>query len=303
MPAQGDRPQPPQTITIVLPTYNRAAALRANLGSTLALDGVEEVIVVDDGSQDDTTEVCEAFEEPRMRLVRHPRNLGVAAARNTGIANANGAWILFSEDDCSFPSDYASVLRDEALLHRADVMGAPLLNVAGAAAEVAEIAARARRAASIAMDGTSTFPLATVETPFVPARALVRATVFERVRFHDGFPVNGYREETDFFVQAARAGFRCMVTPATYCYQAGFWDGGQHHGSTLRYEYWAARNNWHFLARHERWLVEQGHIAGATRAQLAFVAARARQLAAGAARARLRRARRALRRQRFRGRV
>lgn len=280
------------TVTVVLPTYNRAEALRVNLRSTLAMTAVDEVIIVNDGSDDDTVAVCEAVEDSRVRLISHSRNLGVAAARNTGIAAATGEWVLFSEDDCGFPSDYVEVLLAEARRLSADVIGAPLVNVFGKTESAADIAAKSPRVATYPMDGTSAFPIVAMETPFVPARALVRRSVLDRVRFYEDFAVNGYREETDFFVRASRAGFRCMVTPETCCYQTGYWDGGQHHAHTVRYEYWALRNNWRFLRRHEKWLVSKGYIASATRAQLQFGLRRLSELIEGVAKSRLYQARR-----------
>jgi glycosyltransferase involved in cell wall biosynthesis len=281
-----------ERISLVLPTYNRAAALRANLARMLAIEDVAEVIVVDDGSSDDTAAVCEGFSDERLRVIRHPHNRGVAAARNTGVEAASGEWVLFGEDDCRFPLDYASVLREEGERHGADIVSAPLLHIAGSDADAAAFAARTpRRAGAPTMDESGVFPVEPVQTPFLPARALVRRAVFARVRYHDGFPVNGYREETDFFVQAARAGFRCLLTGATYCYQLDTWDGGQHHSSPLRYELWAVRNNWHFLRRHGGWLREQGYIAGPARSELAFAAGRARAVAVGVTRARIARLR------------
>ncbi len=283
-------------ISLVLPTYNRANALRANLGVMLALRDVAEVIVVDDGSTDETPAVCRRFAEERLRVISHPENRGVAAARNTGIDAAQGKWVLFGEDDCRFPADYAVVLRQEAERYGADVVGAPLLHLEGTDADAAELAARApRRALGPSMDEGDVFPLQATQTPFLPARVLVRRAVFDRVRFYDGFPVNGYREETDLFVQAARVGFRCLLTPETYCYQLDTWEGGQHHSSPLRYEYWALSNNWRFLRRHESWLVAQGHIDGIASAQLRFAWRRALTVASGMARARAAGARRMLR--------
>lgn len=282
-------------ISLVLPTYNRAGALRANLGGMLALRDVAEVIVVDDGSSDDTQAACERFAGERLRVIRHPENRGVAAARNTGIDAAAGEWVLFGEDDCRFPPDYAEVLRGEAERHGADIVSAPLLHLDGTDADAAQLAARApRRAQAPSMDESNVFPSKAIETPFLPARALVRRAVFDRVRFYDGFPVNGYREETDLFVQAARVGFRCLLTPAAYCYQLDTWDGGQHHSSPLRYEYWALSNNWRFLRRHGSWLRAQGHIDGIARAQLRFAGRRALIVVSGVTRARIATARRTL---------
>ncbi len=277
-------------ISLVVPTYNRAGALRANLDSMLAMHDIAELVIVDDGCTDDTVAVCEQFHDERLRVISHHSNRGVSAARNTGIEAAAGEWVLFGEDDCRFPADYATVLRAEAEYHAADVVGAPLIHTSAPESEVAEIAAAAPRQAQPSMEDVDVFPEETIETPFLPARALIRQTVFAHARFHD-FPVNGYREETDFFVQAARAGFRCIFTPATYCYQLQTWRGGQHHSSTLRYEYWALRNNWSFLRRHGAWLAERNHIPGIARAQLRFARTRAAVVASGALRARLHRMR------------
>lgn len=278
-------------ITLVLPTYNRAEALRANLANMLQVGDVAEVIVVDDGSTDDTLAVCERLADERLRIISHPTNQGVASARNTGIAAARGAWVLFGEDDCRFPTDYASVLRAEATRNTADIVGAPLLHAWSTDEQIQQVAAAAPRRERPSMEDVDVFPLRPIETPFIPARALVRKTVFDQVSFYEGFPVNGYREETDFFVQAARAGFRCLFTPATFCYQLGTWSGGQHHSSTLRYEYWAMRNNWRFLRRHGAWMAEHGYIRGPVASQLRFVGSRLWIVARGTLGARIRRAR------------
>jgi GT2 family glycosyltransferase len=282
-------------ITLVVPTYNRAEALRMNLPSMLELRDVAAVTIVDDGSTDDTPSVCQRFSDSRLKVIRHDVNQGVADARNTGLEAADSTWVLFGEDDCRFPADYATVLRAEAHNHNADIIGAPLLHVLGTAEQIAALAAAAPRVDRPSIEDTGVFPGYAVETPFLPARALIRRSVFETIRFYDGFLVNAYREETDFFVQAARAGFRCLYTGETYCYQFGNWDGGAHQSSTLRYEYWAARNNWRFLKRHGDWLIEQNYITGKVASQIGFLARRAATVSRGATRARLARVKAALR--------
>ncbi len=254
----------------------------------LALEGVGEVIVVNDGSTDDTVEACGQFADRRLKLVSHPRNLGVAMARNTGVDASSGAWVLFGEDDCRFPVDYATVLRAEAERHVGDVIGAPLFYLDGTDEDVAAQVARLPRTSRMpSIENSEVFPAHTIEIPFLPARVLVRRTVFDRVRFYEGYSHNGYREETDFFVQAARSGFRCLLTPETYCYQLDAWRGGQHHSSRLRYEYWAIVNNWRFLRRHGSWLIQEGYIGGVVSAQLQFALHRARTVSVGVFRARL----------------
>lgn len=275
------------SISFVIPTYNRADALRSNLANMLAVRDVAEVIVVNDGSTDDTLAVCEELACDRLKVTSHTTNRGVATARNSGSEAARGEWVLFGEDDCRFPADYASILREEAHRHGADIVGAPLLHTDAAEEELPRIAAALRSDRVPTMDDVDVFPYEAIETPFLPARALIRAGVFDTIRYYEGFPVNAYREETDFFVQAARAGFRCVLTPATYCYQLDTWTGGQHHSSSLRYESWVLRNNWRFLRRHGGWLAEQGYIRSPLGSQVRFTLQRGARVLSGATRARL----------------
>jgi GT2 family glycosyltransferase len=241
--------------------------------------------VVDDGSTDDTAAVLARFDDPRIRIITQPENRGLPAARNAGVDAAAGAWIVYGEDDCRFPADYATVLRDEAITHGADIVGAPWLHVESEDAIPEALEARRGTAEDIGLESVDVVPPAAVVTPFVPSRALFRRTVFDQIRWDEGYLVNAWREETDFTVRATRAGFTCLLTPRTYCYQVGSWSGGARR-SRLRYEWWALRNNWRFLHRHGRWLAERGEIRGPVREQLSFAARRAWLTAAGTARAR-----------------
>lgn len=86
-------------LSVVIPAYNAARTIRSAVASTLnQTQPVLEVIVVDDGSTDATAEVVAGIEDPRVRLV--PRaNGGPSAARNTGIAAADGDCVGFLDSD------------------------------------------------------------------------------------------------------------------------------------------------------------------------------------------------------------
>jgi glycosyltransferase involved in cell wall biosynthesis len=87
-------------MTVVVPTHNRSGLLAQTLRSVLWQRGVDlEVLVVDDGSTDDTAEVVAALDDPRVRLLRHATPQGVCAARNRGVAAAAGRWLAFCDDD------------------------------------------------------------------------------------------------------------------------------------------------------------------------------------------------------------
>jgi glycosyltransferase involved in cell wall biosynthesis len=88
-------------ISVVIPAYNYAHHLRDAIDSALAQDHLRfEVIVVDDGSTDNTREVAAAYGD-RVRYV-HQDNAGLSAARNTGMAVAQHEWIALLDADDEF---------------------------------------------------------------------------------------------------------------------------------------------------------------------------------------------------------
>lgn len=101
----------PPTVSIVIPCYNEAANLRAGVLARVASyvesrDFVHEVIVVDDGSSDDSATLAAAFiaSHPRFRLLRE-RHRGKAGAVLAGIHAATGDYVLFCDMDQATPVD------------------------------------------------------------------------------------------------------------------------------------------------------------------------------------------------------
>jgi glycosyltransferase involved in cell wall biosynthesis len=85
-------------VSVIIPTFNRAHCIAGSIESVLAQTFQElEVIVVDDGSTDDTTAILERFGQ-RIRVIRQD-NRGVSAARNAGIRVARADWIAFQDSD------------------------------------------------------------------------------------------------------------------------------------------------------------------------------------------------------------
>jgi glycosyltransferase involved in cell wall biosynthesis len=88
-----------QSVSVVIPTYQRPASTRRAVDSVLAQTvSCLEVIIVEDGSATDKAFHLE-HPDPRIRILRHPQNQGVASARNTGIQAARGQWIAFLDSD------------------------------------------------------------------------------------------------------------------------------------------------------------------------------------------------------------
>ncbi len=88
------------TVSVIIPTCNRAAYLRTALDSVLSQTFTDfEVIVVDDASTDDTSRVVKEFKAVSIQYVRHDENRGGSVARNTGIAKSQSEYIAFLDDD------------------------------------------------------------------------------------------------------------------------------------------------------------------------------------------------------------
>jgi len=85
-------------ISVIIPTFNRSSFLKDAIDSVLCQKGADfELIVVDDGSTDDTQKIVESFGEA-VRYIRQA-NSGVSAARNKGIEIAKGEWLAFLDSD------------------------------------------------------------------------------------------------------------------------------------------------------------------------------------------------------------
>lgn len=89
-----------ELISVVIPTYNRARTLRRAIESVLDQSHSNvELIVVDDASTDDSDAVLATIRDPRLRVIRHERNKGVAGALNTGLRLARGDYIAIQDSD------------------------------------------------------------------------------------------------------------------------------------------------------------------------------------------------------------
>lgn len=101
---------PQVIVSATMPTYNRAGTLAASIDSVMGQTFPDwELIVVDDGSTDDTATVLRGVVDPRIRVIRLPHNRGRGFARNVAVRHARGRYIAICDsDDRSTPDRFAT---------------------------------------------------------------------------------------------------------------------------------------------------------------------------------------------------
>lgn len=104
-------------ISIIIPLYNKEKFIRSTIQSILQQDFQDfEIVIVDDGSKDNSAKIIKSFTDLRIRLVQQ-RNQGVSAARNRGINEAQGDYIFFLDADDTLRHDALNSLVSAANEH------------------------------------------------------------------------------------------------------------------------------------------------------------------------------------------
>ncbi len=115
--------QKSSTVSIVTATYNRAGILPRAIDSVMRQTHRDwELIVVDDGSTDNTGEILAGYVDERIRVYRHDRNRGATAAKNTGLDHLRGEWFTILDSDDEMVPEALEVMLDYASRTGADAI-------------------------------------------------------------------------------------------------------------------------------------------------------------------------------------
>jgi len=112
--------------SIIIPVYNRPEELKELILSISKQSFKNlEVIIVDDGSQISSIEIFQNFKKKLNISYFFTKNQGPALARNFGVKNANGEWIIFFDSDCTIPNNYFKILEKFLNSNFIDFFGGP----------------------------------------------------------------------------------------------------------------------------------------------------------------------------------
>lgn len=105
-------------ISVVIPLYNKENSIAQSLKSVLNQTYTNfEIVVVDDGSSDKSVEVVKNIEDERIQLLGQP-NAGPSKARNTGVKNSKGDWVVFLDADDELLPDALSIFTEIIVEHQ-----------------------------------------------------------------------------------------------------------------------------------------------------------------------------------------
>jgi dolichyl-phosphate beta-glucosyltransferase len=211
----------PVALSVIIPAYNEAARIPATLDALrvfLDRDGRRaEVIVVDDGSTDSTSEVVRRVEtdDDRIRLIRLPQNRGKGYAVRTGVVNASGRLVLFADADGATP--FAELARLESHL---DARTRVAIGSRGIHDRTTKVEARLyRRIAGrlfhavvrlYAMRGFTD-----TQCGFKLFDSAAAHDLFSRMR------MSGYSFDVEVLLMAVRAGYDVAEVPVNWTHQPG----------------------------------------------------------------------------------
>jgi glycosyltransferase involved in cell wall biosynthesis len=197
-------------VSIIIPAYNQAQYLAQAIESALGQTHPDvEVVVIDDGSPDRTSEVCAPYRgRPNFKYVRQA-NAGLPGARNRGILESTGAYLCFLDADDAYQPE--KVARQAALLDADPAVGwnycdITLIDEHGRPAAEPFLVADAQRELSGDLFGSLL-----LSGYFPPHTVMVRRTVLDQVGPFEGSL--GGHADYELWLRIAGAGFRAVFVP------------------------------------------------------------------------------------------
>jgi len=253
-------------LSLIVPTRNRCYTLRVVARSWYTQRDIDEIIFVDDCSEDETRsfidDLSSQFSYPSTKYIRNPVRRGAAGSRSIGIAQASGELVLFCDDDEYLEEEYVKSCKD-ALSDSAvgAVSGRRLyMRLGETTQQTIERCGSGNRERKFfkswlcEVDDHGYLP-PRASLPLLNAIILTRKSLLERFGFDDFYSRgNGYREESDFQMQLFLNGYQNVMLstvhsihlPLEFVKSGGARLTRKKGLTKLLSYYWTVRNNSHF---------------------------------------------------------
>lgn len=203
------------SVSVIVPAYNAEKYLEEAVGSATGqgFDGLE-VIIVDDASTDSTPDIATKLADENkdiVKVIRHDKNRGLAAARNTGLDHAIGDMILFLDaDDSYLPGSLSLLTRTMSMYPETDMVSGGFTTTGIAASGVSSASAVAKPAKL--MTAYDALRHALYQDRVIDHSAwgkLFRRTLFDQIRFKEGT----WYEDLEIFPRLMEKARKVAVIP------------------------------------------------------------------------------------------
>jgi dolichyl-phosphate beta-glucosyltransferase len=226
-------------LSVVIPAYNEESRIEPTVREIVEYCRAQarnfELILVDDGSRDGTTALGRllSVEFPELRLIRLAANRGKGYAVRTGIVNAIGRLVLFTDADGSTPIGELSRLED-ALAEGADVaVGSRALRAEGIEVQAKLYRHLIGRTFHRMVEKLADAGVKDTQCGFKLFRSAVAQDLFSRMR------MNGFSFDVEVLLMARRRGYRVVEVPVNWVHRPGSkvslaWDSARMAADLLR---------------------------------------------------------------------
>lgn len=252
-------------ITVIIPTSNRIHCLKKVL-PTYVQPEVKEIIVVDDGSQDGTSEWIQTLKlKVPIRVIRNDPKKGANPARNQAYDACQTPFAFQTDDDVLLEKNHFKKLLLIAKQKKADIVAGRRLYLKEKET-MPQALKRCTHKAQLqdlidyhtwVMDSESVTIPSEIEYPFVQSSMLISRKAFDQVRPDNALGGNSFRDETDFQASLVKAGFKIVRSSSATCFhlpRSETIGGGMYQHGKAWYEYWSIKNHWYFLGKHYAFL-------------------------------------------------
>lgn len=203
-------------VSVLIPAYNCEKYISECLNSVLSQTyKLFEIIIIDDGSTDNTPQICDTFAEQFSCIqVYHTLNAGVSHARNVGINHAKGDWIIFLDsDDYWSTTDALATLVNNALNFEADIVRGEYFYVDHVGTPLSTNSRLDKSGYALRLLDTYEFITGAINEEFFSCLCLIRFSLIKQIRFDEDMV---FLEDMKFLLYLLKRPLKCIYLPLPF---------------------------------------------------------------------------------------